>query len=129
VQRHHDRLARLDPTGEVLLTEGDKHADFDESWRVVPPFGPFPRALSQTYPFTAETPERTDRAGYEAAAEGVARLAAANPDVSFTLAHEGWPDSALAVVPTAVETVDLTTPATDERTSEDSKPAGPEEGT
>ena len=120
VRRHHDRLDRLQPSGEVLLTEGGSHEGFDESWRVVPPFGPVPRALSQTYPFTGETPERTDRAGYEAAATGVARLAASNPDTSFTLAHEGWPATALSRVPERVETVDLTSPGERRQGSEDS---------
>ena len=126
VRRHHERLARLHPTGEILLTEGGTHEGYDESWRVVPPFGPFPSALSQTYPFTAETPERTDRAGYEAAAVGVTRLATANPDVSFTLAHEKWPWSALDRVPARVETVDLLARGED-TSSVDSNGAGPEE--
>ncbi|PSP49170.1 tRNA-guanine(15) transglycosylase, partial [Halobacteriales archaeon QH_1_68_42] len=102
--RHHERLDRLEPDGErVLLTEGSVNDDFDESWRVRPPFGPYPRALSDGYPLTAELPDRLDDAAYEAAAEGVARLAAANPDVAFTLNHEDWPASALAAVPEAVE--------------------------
>src|SRR6056297_2088608 len=107
VVRHHERLARLDPEGEVLLTEGNPSDNFDESWRVVPPFGPFPRALSETYPLTAETPERMDARGYRAAARGVARLAAENRDCEFTLAHNAWPASALALVPDAVDVFDL----------------------
>ena len=107
VVRHHERLARLDPEGEVLLTEGSPSDNFDESWRVVPPFGPFPRALSETYPLTAETPERMDARGYRAAARGVARLAAENRDCEFTLAHHAWPASALALVPDAVDVFDL----------------------
>jgi 7-cyano-7-deazaguanine tRNA-ribosyltransferase len=109
VRRHRERLARLDPTGHVLLTEGNPPSDdhFDAAWRVVPPFGPFPRALSGTYPLTAEVPERTDDAARVAAAEAVAALAAANPETTFTLAHRGWPAAALAVVPddVAVERV------------------------
>jgi len=107
VVRHHERLARLDPEGEVLLTEGNPSDNFDESWRVVPPFGPFPRALSETYPLTAETPERMDARGYRAAARGVARLVAENRDCEFTLAHHAWPASALALVPDAVDVFDL----------------------
>jgi 7-cyano-7-deazaguanine tRNA-ribosyltransferase len=105
VQRHHERLARLDAGERVLLTEGGTPSgdEYDAAWRVVPPFGPFPRALSGTYPLTAEVPERTDRAAREAAAAGVARLVEANPDSSFVLAHDGWPDSALARVPESVE--------------------------
>src|SRR5699024_11069848 len=49
VRRHHDRLSRLSIEGRILLTEGDTNDAFDESWRVIAPFGPFPRALSETY--------------------------------------------------------------------------------
>jgi 7-cyano-7-deazaguanine tRNA-ribosyltransferase len=101
VRRHRERLTRLSPTGHVLLTEGNPptDSDFDAAWRVVPPFGPFPRALSGTYPLTAEVPERTDDAARVAAAESVAALAEANPDVEFTLAHRGWSAAALDAVP------------------------------
>jgi 7-cyano-7-deazaguanine tRNA-ribosyltransferase len=112
VLRHHQRLARLDVDGEdVLLAEGDGNRHYDESWNVLPPFGPYPSALATTYPLTAETPDRMDRAGYEAAAEGVARLVDANPDTQFTLAHDGWPETALARLP---ERVDLYNSATGE---------------
>jgi 7-cyano-7-deazaguanine tRNA-ribosyltransferase len=103
VLRHHDRLAGLPVEGdEVLLSEGGANDSYDETWRVVPPFGPFPRALSETYPLTAEVPERTDRAAQAAAARGVTALAEANPDVEFTLAHWEWPDAVLATLPEAV---------------------------
>jgi 7-cyano-7-deazaguanine tRNA-ribosyltransferase len=109
VVRHRERLARLrlDPGDRVLLTEGGPSDRFDESWRVVAPFGPFPRHLSETYPLTAEVPERMDAEGYRSAAEGVARLVNGNQDTEFTLAHHDWPESALALVPEKVETVDL----------------------
>ncbi|WP_435347732.1 tRNA guanosine(15) transglycosylase TgtA [Haloarchaeobius sp. HRN-SO-5] len=107
VLRHHRRLDRLSPEGDVLLTEGSHSRDYDESWSVVPPFGPFPKALRNTYPLTAELPERLDRDAYEQAARGVARLVEANPDVSFTLAHEDWPDGALGLVPGRVELLNL----------------------
>ena len=109
VVRHHDRLARLhlDPDDQILLTEGGPSDRFDESWRVVPPFGPFPHDLSETYPLTAEVPERMDAEGHRSAALGVARLAAANPETAFTLAHRGWPESVLKLVPEGVELVDL----------------------
>ena len=109
VVRHHDRLDRLAlaPGDEVLLTEGGPSDRYDESWNVRAPFGPFPRDLSETYPLTAEVPERMDAEGYRAAAEGVARLADANPETEFTLAHRGWPEAALAAVPERVDVVDL----------------------
>jgi 7-cyano-7-deazaguanine tRNA-ribosyltransferase len=107
VVRHHRRLERLSPEGDVLLTEGSGNDRFDDWWNVLPPFGPYPRSLSTTYPLTAETPDRMDRAGYEAAADGVAALAGANPETEFTLAHRGWPDTALDRVPGDVDTVDI----------------------
>jgi len=112
VRRHHDRLDRLPvPDGDVLLTEGGVPSDdrYDATWRVVPPFGPFPRALSESYPLTAEVPERTDRAAEEAAARGVASLVAANPGTAFTLAHRGWTERALALVPDGVAVESLST--------------------
>ncbi|WP_226481176.1 tRNA guanosine(15) transglycosylase TgtA [Natrinema amylolyticum] len=110
VVRHHQRLERLSVPDSLLLTEGNapRSDEFDDSWRIEPPFGPFPRALSKSYPLTAEVPERTDRAAREAAADGVARLVATNPDTAFTLAHEGWPVAVLERVPDDVALVNLT---------------------
>ncbi len=102
VRRHHERLARLSVAGEVLLTEGDTNSAYDASWRVVPPFGPFPRALSETYPLTAEVPERLDDAAYEQAAVGVSKLVGTNPDADVTLAHRNWPERALGALPECV---------------------------
>ena len=105
VRRHRERLARLDAPGRVLLTEAGTPSehDYDAVWRVVPPFGPFPRALSETYPLTAEVPDRLDEAAYRAAADGVARLVEANPEAAFVLGHDDWPATALDRVPEGVE--------------------------
>ncbi|PSP95775.1 tRNA guanosine(15) transglycosylase TgtA [Halobacteriales archaeon QS_4_62_28] len=102
VVRHHQRLDRFALSGDVLLTEGERDEGYDESWRVDPPFAPYPRELGDAYPFTAEVPERLDRQAYESAADGIARLAELNPDVDLTLAHFEWPASALDRVPDAV---------------------------
>ncbi|MWG36971.1 tRNA guanosine(15) transglycosylase TgtA [Halomarina oriensis] len=104
VLRHHQRLARLSvPEGtDLLCSEGEKNDDFDETWRLAAPFGPYPRHLSDSYPLTAELPERRSREAYETAADGVAALAEANPEVSLTVAHWQWPDSALARLPDGV---------------------------
>ncbi|WP_049920288.1 tRNA guanosine(15) transglycosylase TgtA [Halobiforma nitratireducens] len=109
VRRHHERVTRLETPDSLFLTEGEpaRGDEYDESWRVEPPFGPFPRALSKSYPFTAELPERTDRAALEAAVEGVVRLVEANPETEVTLGHWGWPDGVLEAVPERVEVVDL----------------------
>ncbi|MFB6194434.1 MAG: tRNA guanosine(15) transglycosylase TgtA, partial [Halobaculum sp.] len=110
VVRHHDRLGRLDAPDDVLCSEYGEPSDhaYDAVWRVVPPFGPFPRALSETYPLTAEVPERTDRAAQAAAAEGMAALAEANPDSRVTLGHDGWPSDVVARLPDRVVLEDLT---------------------
>jgi 7-cyano-7-deazaguanine tRNA-ribosyltransferase len=109
VRRHHDRLSRLAVPDRLLLTESDAPSDhdYDAVWRVKPPFGPFPRALSETYPLTAEVPERVDGAAQVAAAEGVASLAASNPDTELTLGHDDWAPRALDAVPERVETENL----------------------
>jgi 7-cyano-7-deazaguanine tRNA-ribosyltransferase len=91
----------------LLLTEGPRIDRYGDSWRVVPPLGPVPRDLSRTYPATAATPDRTDRPAQVAAARGVKRLVDANPGSEFALAHRGWHDDALAVVPDGVESIDL----------------------
>jgi len=108
VVRHRARLDRIEIEGSsVLLTEGSSNDGYDESWGVVPPFGPYPRELADTYPLTAETPERFGRPAYEAAADGVARLVGLHPDVSFTLVHDDWPATALERVPDRVDLRDL----------------------
>jgi len=102
VLRHHRRLERLEPPPTLLLSEAGTDSRFDETWRLKPPFGPFPRDLSTTYPFTAEVPERMDDAGYEAAADGVRRLVEVNPDTEVTVAHRDWPATALEAIPDRV---------------------------
>ena len=109
VRRHHDRLVRLSVPDSLLLSESKPPSthEYDAVWRVKPPFGPFPRALSETYPLTAEVPDRVDDAARLAAAEGVRRLADANPDAAITLGHDGWPERVLERLPDRVETENL----------------------
>ena len=102
VLRHHERLARVDVDGELLVGGGEIDRFFDESWRLVPPFGPVPPALSDVYPLTAQMPDRLDTSAYEAAARGIAALMEANPDLSVTVLHDGWPEAALTVLPESV---------------------------
>jgi len=114
VRRHHERLARIAPDGNILLRDDGVdmvEGEFDEIWDLVPPFGPVPPALDQTYPLTAELPERTDRDAYRAAASGIGRLADVS-DASLTVAHDGWPNSVLDVLP---DTVTVVGPADKER--------------
>mgnify|MGYP000067794253 CR=1 FL=1 len=104
VRRHHDRLARLSPPADLLLaTDPDAHAGADaDVWAVEPPFGPVPRGLDQTYPLTAELPDRLDDRAYRAAARGVNRLAETS-DAAITLVDDGWPASALDLLAEGVD--------------------------
>ena len=120
VRRHHDRLARLTVDGDrVLLSEGDENSRFDETWRLKPPFGPYPTALSESYPLTAEVPERLDRDAYEAAVEAVGRLVDANPDVEFTVAQFAWPEDVLESLPDDVDVLSLGDDSEDPRAEPD----------
>lgn len=103
VVRHHQRLERIDTPEDVLLTVGNPVDRFDASWRLVPPFGPVPRPLSDVYPLTAEVPDRLDDASYESAITGVSRLVGANPDSQFTLFHDNWPEHVLRGLPERVD--------------------------
>ena len=69
--------------------------------------GPYPPSLAQTYPLTAEVPDRLDDAALEAAAEGVRRLAEANPETAFVLVHDGWPASVVGRLPDGVTVTNL----------------------
>ena len=104
VLRHHERLDRLSTPDTLLLTEaGAPDSDeYDAAWRVVAPFGPFPRELSDSYPFTAAVPDRPDRGGQLAAADGVRTLVEANPETEFTLAIEEWHADAVDRIPDRV---------------------------
>ena len=109
VRRHHDRLDRITPPGDVVLIDRQVYGDPSEidpwhpidtpagmastdaeQWLVVPPFGPVPPALLHTYPLTAETPNRRDRDAYLAAANGIRRLAE-NANGTVTVVQRDWP--------------------------------------
>jgi 7-cyano-7-deazaguanine tRNA-ribosyltransferase len=110
VRRHHERLGRVDAPADLAVAPRNadlRGADHDETWLLAPPFGPVPPALAETYPLTAELPDRTDDRARAAAADGVRALADANPDADVTLAHPGWPDHVLADLPDGVDLVDL----------------------
>jgi 7-cyano-7-deazaguanine tRNA-ribosyltransferase len=107
VERHHDRLARLDAPAELLVTAGGGRPGYDDCWSLVPPVGPVPPELTNTAPLTAVTPDRLDVDAYRAAAEGVARLAETHPDTEITVAHDDWPGTALLALPDSVTTANL----------------------
>ena len=100
VRRHHDRLSRLDPPDALVLDATDgAGGDGRDTWPLVPPFGPVPPALRETYPANAEVPRRQGRAAREAAVDGLRALAAAHPDVSLTVVHDGWSAGVLDGLP------------------------------
>lgn len=107
VKRHHQRLKRLDPGEELLLTVADDHDEYESCWSVRPPFGPIPPALSQVYPLTAEVPSRTDTAAYNSAVRGINYLAEAHPDTAITFAHDGWPKTVISNLNHDIDIVNL----------------------
>jgi 7-cyano-7-deazaguanine tRNA-ribosyltransferase len=110
VARHHDRLGRLSTPDDLLVTEKDadlRGADHEATWRLVPPFGPVPPALFETYPLTAERPDRIDDRARASAVAGVRALVEAHPGTDVTVAHRGWADHLLATLPDVVDAVDL----------------------
>jgi 7-cyano-7-deazaguanine tRNA-ribosyltransferase len=111
VLRHHERLDRLDPPDELLLAAPgadtrDADPAHDAVWTLAPAFGPVPPALAQSYPLSAEVPDRLDAAAYEAAVEGATRLAEVHPDVSIAVLTGDWPDEAFEALPDTVERLD-----------------------
>ena len=110
VYRHHRRVTAVPVGSEVLLTEGDCSATggIDTCWRLVPPFGPIPTALQDTYPTNATLPENATDAERRMAVEGVMRLVDAHPRSHFTVAHRGWSSSTLEAMSSDVVIVDLT---------------------
>ncbi|WP_135666212.1 tRNA guanosine(15) transglycosylase TgtA [Halorhabdus rudnickae] len=105
VQRHHDRLHRIELTGELLVRSDGVSAtagEYDDVWTVIPPFGPIPGGLEQTYPVTAEVPDRIDDRAYRSAIRGITALTE-HSDASITFVHDGWPTSALDRLPDSVD--------------------------
>ncbi len=129
VRRHHERLDRLVPPEELVLTDGSRPSD-RPAWRILPPFGPVPPELAETYPLTAEVSDRRDDPTLVAAADGIARLAAVH-DVDLTVVHDGWPSHALDRLPDDVTTIDRSTDDDPMETDGDDEPietAGDAEG-
>lgn len=110
IVRYQARLDRLTPPQTLTLQPDPTLADTDEPvWALVPPFGPVPPDLNETMPLAAELPTRMDAAGYQSAAEGVAKLIDVHPEVDVTVIHDGWPHRALAKLPDSVEIQETTT--------------------
>jgi len=111
VRRHHERLARLDPPDDLLLVPGDAKpgapaGEYDAVWTLAPAFGPVPPALAQSYPLTAEAPDRLDAPAREAAIEGVARLAEAHSGIEIAVLPGEWPAEAFEGLPDGATLLD-----------------------
>jgi 7-cyano-7-deazaguanine tRNA-ribosyltransferase len=86
VIRYGSRIDRISLQDEVLITD-DSEADtagFDQVLNFKPPFGPYPKELSETYPFNAEVPEEPDDEALHQAAKNTELLMKANPKTRFT---------------------------------------------
>jgi len=110
VHRHQRRVTAVPMGSEVLITEGDCSASggYDTCWRLMPPFGPVPMALQDSYPTNATLPQDATEAERRMAVNGVLQLVAAHPSSRFTVAHHGWPPSTLAAISSDVVMIDLT---------------------
>jgi 7-cyano-7-deazaguanine tRNA-ribosyltransferase len=88
VIRYQSRIGRLSLAGRVLVTDGRKPeewAGFDHVLAWKPPFGPYPRELSEVYPFNAEVPDEPDQEAVKSAMNNLRLLMQANPTASFEL--------------------------------------------
>jgi 7-cyano-7-deazaguanine tRNA-ribosyltransferase len=115
VRRHRNRLDRLSVPDSLLLVDGAPDGTVDQSgydavWDILVPFGPVPPELAETYPATAEVPDRVQPEGQVAAARSIARLVELNPDSEFTVAHRQWPQQAIDRLPGTVELVSVGQP-------------------
>lgn len=115
VRRHRTRLDRLSVPDSLLLVDGapDDRVDrsrYDAVWDILVPFGPVPPELAETYPVTAEVPDRVRPEGQVAAARSIARLVELNPDSEVTVVHRQWPQRAIDRLPETVELLSVGRP-------------------
>ena len=105
VQRHHERLGRLEVPNTLLLVDEAVEAPADRDdrvrWTVAPPFGPIPPALAQTYPLTAELPQIRDTAALQQAVTGI-RALCRHRKTDIILIHDEWPAHILEQLPPSV---------------------------
>jgi 7-cyano-7-deazaguanine tRNA-ribosyltransferase len=110
VHRHQRRITAVPVGPETLITEGDcaTAGEVDTCFRLIPPFGPVPPALRDTYPTNATLPAMATEMERTVALRGVRRLVEAHPDCRFTVAHRGWQAATLELLPPEVRVIDLT---------------------
>jgi len=88
------RIDRIQLHGRILITDdpGADSSGFDQVLHYKPPFGPYPRELSETHPFNAEVPGVPDAAALKQAAKNTRRLIEANPSSSFSFRLRNMPE-------------------------------------
>jgi len=84
--RYSRQIDRISLRGDVLITDDPsiEAEDFEYVLHFKPPFGPYPRELSETYPLNAEVPEHPDEEALKQAMNNTRRLMDANPQASFS---------------------------------------------
>ena len=107
VIRYREQLANLTLGPEVLVTlTGEGLPGFSDTLLFRPPFGPYPRELSETFPIGQTEIPTWDQAMVSAGFEGIRRLAATHPESRFTvLIPSKWSDLAREVLP-GIEVID-----------------------
>lgn len=92
--RYSRQIDRISLQGNVLITDDPAVdvEDFDYVLHFKPPFGPYPKELSETYPLNAEVPEQPDKEALKQAMKNTRRLMDANPQASFSFKLKCLPD-------------------------------------
>ncbi|MDD1651696.1 MAG: tRNA guanosine(15) transglycosylase TgtA [Methanomicrobiales archaeon] len=107
VIRYREQLANLTPGPKVLVTlTGEGLPGYTDILLFRPPFGPYPRELSETFPIGQTEIPAWDRALVSAGCEGIRRLAETHPECIVTvLSPSRWADLTRAILP-GIEVID-----------------------
>jgi 7-cyano-7-deazaguanine tRNA-ribosyltransferase len=101
VIRYREQLANLTLGSPVLITlTGEALPGYTDTLLFRPPFGPYPRELSETFPIGQTEIPAWDTAMVSAGLEGVRRLAETHPESRLTvLSPMKWADLARTLLP------------------------------
>ena len=86
--RYATRIDRIELSGRVLVADPgveEEEKGFDHVLWFLPPFGPYPKELTETAPLNAEVPATADGAGIAQALANLKRLMEINPEAIFDL--------------------------------------------
>lgn len=111
VIRYHQMVGRLS-AGERALISFSRHiksrqtGGYDSVFYFKPPFGPFPRELSETFPIGQSEIPDFDEDMVRTGCNGIRRLIDANPDTHFTIrCRQNWREIISQMLP-SVEITD-----------------------